>query len=298
MAPVDVLVIGRANVDLTLSVPSIPERGRNVFSTGLTITAGGKGLNQAIAVTQLGGRSALIGNVGDDPWGQMLAATLADAGVDLSTFRLLPDTQTGAAIVQVTPDGENYITVAVSAPTELTSTDIDNALSVVRAPVTIVQLDLPPDPVMALLSARLKTMQIGNLVPDPGLDPASLDALDVFVVNEHEAAAVLDRKPGDPQGAAEQLRRLGPSAAVVTAAERGAAYAGPDGSGTVPAVPVTPVDTTGAGDAFLGALALHLARGHDLTQAVVAAVHAGTAAVQHHGAQSPLEANARHARDQ
>ncbi|WP_240742129.1 PfkB family carbohydrate kinase [Micromonospora zingiberis] len=151
------------------------------------------------------------------------------------------------------------------------------------------QLDLPPEPVTTLLSHRRAPIVIGNLVPHPQLDHSVLQRLDILVVNQHEAAAILRNTTDDPVMAAVALRRLGPRAVIVTAGQHGAAYAHPDGVGTAPAPTVQAVDTTGAGDAFLGSLALDLARDIPLPDAITTAVRTGSHTVQHIGAHTPTD---------
>lgn len=263
--------VGRANVDLTLRVPRRPGPGRAVFAPPLTPTAGGKSLNQAYAAARLGGDAALIATAGDDDWGRLLHRTLTGAGVAVDGFRLLPGVPTGAAVIEVTPDGESYVVLAPSA--ELTAADVERARP---ATVLVTQLDLPWEPLAALLSRPRPRTLIGNLVPHPDFD---LSTLDVFVANEHEAAAVLGEPAVPPDRAAAALRDRGIASVVVTAGPRGAAYAGKAGTGTVGAPRVTAVDTTGAGDAFLAALALHLDRDEPLADAVLAAVRVGSRAV-------------------
>lgn len=286
-ADAEVAIVGRANVDLTVRIPHRPTPGRTVFTTGMATTPGGKSLNQAIAVTRLGGRASLIANAGADPWGHQLHTALVEASVDTRAFRLLPDATTAAAIIEVTPDGEPTIVLALSPATELTAADVAGALTPRSAPVVVSQLDLPPAAVDGLLQAPRPDLLIGNLVPHADLDRRLLAELDMYVVNHHEAAAVLGVETVDPLTAAVRLCRLGPRAAVVTAGERGAAYCFPDGSAVVPAAVVTVVDASGAGDAFLGALALSLSRGASLSDAVAAAVQVGSRAVQYRGALLP-----------
>jgi len=279
----DVAFIGRANIDLTAQVPRRARPGRTTFAASLTASPGGKSLNQAIAAALREGRCCLIANVGADSWGHQIAAALACAGVDTRYVTLLPETTTGAAIIEVTPDGESYITLALSPATELTADDVRRALDALDAQAVVVQLDLPPEPVAALLHRRPAPIIIGNLVPHPDLDKDLLQHLDVLVVNQHEAAAILQTTNDDPLTAAAELRQLGPRVVVVTAGAQGAVYADSHGSGTVPAPTVPVVDTTGAGDAFLGSLALDLARHVPLPQAITTAVHVGSVAVQHAG---------------
>ena len=285
---VDVVLVGRAHVDLTVRIPHRPSPGRTAIGSELVASAGGKSLNQAIAVVRLGGRSALVANAGADGWGNLLRTTLHDAGVDLTWFRVVDAAPTGAAIVEITPDGDNTIILAVSPTTELTPRQIISALTEASAPVLVIQLDLPAELVTtALDTSSRRTLRIGNLVPHPTLDRARMRDLDVFVVNHQEAIETLGVDV-DPRTSAEQLRRLGPAGVVVTAGADGAAYSTVDHTGVVTAQAVPALDSTGAGDAFLGALALALAHGSALPAAVVAGVEAGTRAVQHHGAQLPV----------
>ena len=285
----DVMFVGRANIDLTVRIPHRPSPGRTAIGSPLAVSPGGKSLNQAIAVARLGGRPALVANAGADDWGNLLQTTLYDAGVDASRFHLVDAVPTGAAIVEVTPDGENTIVLAVSAATELTQTQIISALTEAVVPtVLVIQLDLPAELTnTALDTSTARTLRIGDLVPHPTLHPARMRDLDVFVVNHQEATEMLLGADVDPRTAAERLRSLGPTAVVVTAGAAGAAYSSVDHTGVVNTEAVPVVDTTGAGDAFLGALALALAQGSDLADAVTAGVDAGTRSVQHHGAQHP-----------
>ncbi|MFJ8582799.1 ribokinase [Micromonospora sp. NPDC093277] len=281
----DVAFVGRANIDLTAQVPHRASPGRTTFASSLTTSPGGKSLNQAIAAASRGGQCCLIANIGDDRWAHQITAALAEAGVDTRHVTLLPETTTGAAIIEVTPDGESYITLALSPATELTADDVRCALDALDARAVVVQLDLSPRPVTTLLHRRPAPIVIGNLVPHPDLDKALLRHLDVLVVNQHEAAAILHTTNDDPLTTAAELRQLGPHVVVVTAGAHGAAYADSHGSGQVPAPTVPVVDTTGAGDAFLGALALDLARYVPLPDAITTAVHQGSLVVQHAGAQ-------------
>lgn len=283
---VDVTFIGRANIDLTIQVPHRARPGRTAKGS-LTVSAGGKSLNQAIAAARHGGQAALIANVGADAWGHHITTTLSGAGVDTRHIRLIPGASTGAAIIEVTPDGESYITLALSPATELTTDDINHATAGLTTQAVVVQLDLPPEPVTTLLSHRRAPILIGNLVPHPHLDPALLQRLDILVVNQHEAAAILRTTTDDPVNAAVALRRLGPPAVIVTVGQHGAAYSHPHGTGTVPAPTVQAIDTTGAGDAFLGSLALDLARNTPLHDAITTAVRTGSHTVQHISAHTP-----------
>lgn len=269
--------VGRAVVDLTVRVPDRATPGRAAYGGPLVATAGGKAVNQAYAAARLGGAAALIANAGADHWGDLLTATLQRAGVDLDGFQLLPGVPTGAAIVEVTPDGESYVTLALSDGAELRAEQVREAFRRRTAGIVVAQLDLPAEALEGLPRPRLL---IGSLVPR---NRDILSTLDLFVVNVFEAAAVLGLAKADPESAAEGLRDLGIPAVVVTAGARGAAVSDSGGTRIVAAPHVEVVDTTGAGDAFLGALAVGLAGGRSLNDAVETATVAGSRAVQRRG---------------
>ncbi|NMO54059.1 hypothetical protein HH310_23105 [Actinoplanes sp. TBRC 11911] len=270
--------VGRAVVDLTVRVPERAAPGRAAYGGPLVATAGGKAVNQAYAAARLGADAGLVANAGADHWGDLIVRSLD--GVNLDGFRLLPGVPTGAAIIEVTPDGESYVTLALSEGAELRAEHVRAALRRRTAEIVVCQLDLPPEALGGLPRPRLL---VGNLIPR---DPSVLSTLDLFVVNVFEAAAVLGAAVTDPAEAAEGLRDLGIPAVVVTAGADGAVLSDRDGTKRVPAPAVEVVDTTGAGDAFLGALTAGLAAGRPLAAAVEAATVIGSRAVQHAGARA------------
>ncbi|WP_405098266.1 PfkB family carbohydrate kinase [Micromonospora sp. NBC_01412] len=272
--------MGRANIDITVRIPGPPVPGRTTFaSSPATTTAGGKSLNQALAASRAGARTSLIGNAGDDHWGAFLYRALTDAAIDVSSFQLVPSASTGIAVIEVDPDGENRIILARALETELTGEQVRTRLAGLRTSVVVAQLDLQPDAVDAVFRHHRAETLIGNLVPHSTLGSAALAPLDLFVSNEAEAAAVLGRHHDDPTVAARELRKLGPRAAVVTAGSRGAAYSDADDTALVPAQQVNVINTSGAGDTFLGTLAARLVHQHPLSHAVADGVAAATTLV-------------------
>lgn len=278
-----IAVIGRANIDLTIRVPFMPTAGRAAFGSTLNTTAGGKSLNQAVAIAKLGGRACLVSRAGADSWGRQLRATVIDAGVDVTHFHLISEATTAAAIIQVTPDGESYISLALSPATELTADAVTEALDLEEPAIVVTQLDLPPDPVRAAIQRAQRGLLIGNLVPHPDFDRQLLSELDVLVVNEHEADDILGTHGVDPSDTLREIQRLGPKAVVVTAGSGGAYYSDGHKFGHVAAETVNVVDTSGAGDAFIGALAVQLSRHGDLAAAAAVANSVAAIAVQQPG---------------
>ncbi|WP_019810958.1 ribokinase, partial [Saccharomonospora halophila] len=261
-----VLVVGSANIDLVVPARRRPGAGETVLGGDTVIHPGGKGANTAVAAARLGADVALLGAIGADEHGRRVRTSLERSGVDVSAVRHVRDRPTGVAYITVTPDGENSILVSPGANEALRPADVDEALP--GAQLMVVSMEIPLETVEHALraAARAGVGTVLNLSPVTGVSGAALGAVDVLLVNEHEAAWLLgsatgDRAPGaseeretDPRG----LLDLGPRAAVVTSGAGGALVLTSAGDTRVPALPVRPVDTTGAGDAFAGALAATL----------------------------------------
>jgi ribokinase len=290
----EIFVVGSINQDFVLRTERRPRPGETVTGAVLSLHAGGKGANQAVAAALLRGSVALLGRVGDDPFGADLLRALHSAGVDTSHVQTIPDAATGAAIVTVTPDGENSIVVAPGANAHVRATDVEAARAAIQtAKVLVLQLELPLEAVQraAKVAGEGATRVVLNLAPMRKVPTSLLELANPLVVNKHEAGALLGaqvRGVADAQDAARELLGIGPASVVVTLGGNGAVVAGDGSLHHVPAPTVPVVDTTGAGDAFVGALATRLASGASLSEAVVCGVRAGAAAVSKEGAQSSL----------
>ena len=290
----DVFVLGSINQDFVLKVERRPNPGETVTGADLSRGIGGKGANQAAAAALLGASVTFLGRVGDDGFGEPLVQALGEKGIDTRLVGRTSGESTGAAFITVTPDGENAITVAPGANRSLTPEDADAASEAIgKARVLSAQMEIPVETVLRAVevAAERGTRAVVNLAPVLEAPRELLEELDPLVVNEHEAAFLLG---GGVEGveaalsAAPELLSLGPRSAVITVGAAGAAFADGRGSGHVPAPEVDVVDTTGAGDAFVGALVTRLARGASLEEAVAYAVRAGAAAVTKEGAQGAL----------
>ncbi len=286
----DVVVVGSANADLVVRVERRPAAGETVLGGDVVTAPGGKGANQAVAAAQVaagsGVRVAFVGRVGDDEHGAMVRTSLTASGVDISALRTA-DRPTGAALVLVDPDGDNSIVVSPGANAALTPDDarID---AVARAAVVVLQREVAPGASLAAAEHTTGTVVL-NLAPAGPVPDALLARTDVLVVNEHEAALLLGEPVGadgvEPGEAAARLRDLGPDTVVVTLGGDGTVAVDAAGTHRVAAPRVEVVDTTGAGDAFVGALAARLAGGAAIGQALRTAVHVGALAVTRAGAQ-------------
>jgi ribokinase len=290
----DVFVVGSINQDFVLSVERRPEPGETVTEAQLSKGNGGKGANQAAAAALLGASVKFLGRVGDDGFGEPLVEALADKGVDTSLIEASPDSSTGTAFITVTPDGENAITVAPGANRTLSADDVDDASDAIAdARVLVAQMEVPPEVVLRAVevAARQGTRALVNLAPTTDIPRKLLEKLDPLVVNEHESAFLLRERVEGVEGAlsaAPELLELGPRSAVITLGREGAVFSDGESTNHLPAPKVDAVDTTGAGDAFVGALAAKLAQELPLNDAVAYAVRAGAAAVTRKGAQGAL----------
>lgn len=268
-----VIVFGSLSQDLHLHMERHPSTGETVMSGDIEYRFGGKGANQAVAAVRAGAESIFVGKVGDDPQGHQYVERLAAFGVDTSRMEVVAGAPTGTAIIYNDREGENMIVVAPGANHHVGHDDLDKLDDLGPDDVLLMPLELRHDVVIAAvdLAAARGARVILNLAPFAPLPEAVLAKCDPVVVNEHEA---------------ELLEQAGISAPSVlqTLGTRGSRW----GEVQVPAVPVTPVDTTGAGDAYCGTLAARLSQGDTPAAAMRSASEAAARCVQHHGAQPPL----------
>ena len=288
-----VTVLGSLNMDISVTVPRLPEPGATVLGSAARFTPGGKGANQAVAAARLGAAVRMAGCVGDDDFGRRLLAALRDEGINADGVRVTADAPTGLAMISVDTGGENIITVAPGANHEVGDEQVAAAAG--RGDILVICAEIPLPAIRAALArAALATPPrcILNLAPAPP-DAAAIVAVGVdwLVVNETEAAAVLGRPVSglaEAGQAAADLITVGARHAVVTAGAHGAALAGPEATATIGAFRVAAVDTVGAGDTFVGALAVALAAGIPAAEAVRAAAAAGATAATRPGAQAGM----------
>lgn len=290
----DVLVVGSLNMDLRIRTPRLPAPGETLTGSGFDTDGGGKGANQAVAAARQGARVAMLGAVGQDAHGAALLAALQADGIDTHAVERIAGTPSGTAAILLMPDGENSIVVIPGANHALTPERVRaQAARLRQARVVVAQLECPLDAVAEALAIAREAgaVTVLNAAPVQPLGDALLGQLDWLVVNEIEAAALADTPvpgPAEARAVAEQLRRRGPRQVLVTLGAEGLVLAGPEGTLALPAPRVQAVDTTGAGDTVVGALAAALAAGRPLREALTRAQAAAALAVTRLGTQSAM----------
>ncbi|MHB1018295.1 MAG: ribokinase [Coriobacteriia bacterium] len=290
----DVAVVGSINVDRAVEVPVALERGATLLGGSVLRGPGGKGANQAVALARLGRNVAMIGAVGADADGDWMVETLDAEGVDTRDVVRLEGTATGQAFVFVEPDGESTIVVAAGANGTLTPAMIDAGRETIAgARCVLAQQEVPADVVER--AAELCTgIFVLNPAPARPLSEALLGRVDVLVPNRHELAGIAGRAgTADLRVIGEMARSLrGPRAVVVTLGGDGALVVEGGEETHVPALPVTAIDATAAGDTFCGALVDGLLEGLSTVAAVEWAVRAAALATERPGAMASIPTRA------
>lgn len=287
---VPVLVVGSANRDYLVRVPELPAPGETVLAQRMSNTCGGKGANQAVAASRLGANVSFVGCVGDDSDGTLLLRELLAEGVDVSDMTMLHDVDTGRAFVWVDDNGENSIAVVPGANHSLAPAKVERVVQrTLPGSILVIQAEIPAAAITAAVRASDTTRVVLNLAPVITLPDDVIARADPFVLNEAEASALTGVAVRSPDDALRAARAIQPSprSTVITIGAGGAVWVEGSRSGIVPvAEQVSVVDTTGAGDAFVGALASALARGGELSSAVAHGVRSGSYAVRRPGAQA------------
>ena len=282
-----------------ISVPRLPQPGETVLGDRLGSYPGGKGANQAVAAARLGGQVAIVGRVGNDSFGTGLIANLKANGVDSAGVERDPAAPTGAALIYVEKNGQNMIAVAPGANATVGPGDAERAVSLLGpGDLLMLQLEIPMTVIeTAVVAARQAgAFVLLNAAPAQRLEAGLLSQLDALVVNEHEARALsVDEREagaladeGSPETAAAALRAMGPRIAIVTLGADGSVFCDETGVHRVEPYRVQAIDSTGAGDAFMGALAVALAATLPTAAAIRFANAAGAAATSSLGAQAAL----------
>lgn len=288
----DVVVFGSMNVDVTVRVRELPGPGQTVLASPATFSCGGKGGNQAAAAARLlgdRGRVRMIGLVGADDYGATLVADLRAHGVDTSEVATVPDVATGMAMICVDDAGENLIIVSPGA-NDVWREDLVDGVPVRAGDVVVCQLEVPLAAVahMVDLASERGARVVLNAAPPQGIPPAVLAAVAVLVLNESEAAHVLGAAPASAADLERLTQGLACDVVVTCGAEGALVRPAGDPASHVASFEVRAVSAVGAGDAFVGALAVEMLRGTELVAAVRRACAAGALAASAAGARGGI----------
>ena len=260
-----IAVIGSANTDLITFADTFPRPGETLFGRSFDLGFGGKGANQAVAARLCGADVLMVAKVGKDLFGEATVKNFATLGIDTTHVRIIEGVPTGVAPIFVEPGGQNRIIVVKGANDRLTPADVDAASAQLRSVDTIIlQFEIPLETIYHTVRfARANKIRcIVNPAPAVPASLADLTGADYFIPNETEAELITGqpvRTAEDAVACAANLLQKGFQRVVITLGARGSLLASPAGHVLIPPFPVTPVDTTGAGDAFIGSLAVFLA---------------------------------------
>ena len=286
--PGRILVIGSANADYVIHSKKVPALGETLTGTDFAVNPGGKGLNQAVAIRKLGGDTVFIGAVGNDMNGQLLSNTLAQYQIPFHGFHL-ENTSTGIAMITVV-NGDNFILLHEGANRELNSERIQSVADEIRnAEYLVLQLEIPMESVLQAceIAHSANTKIVLNPAPFQKLPEALLSQIDYLIPNEHEAKDLLGFLPDSRESsicAVQSLRAMGAKNVIITLGERGCVYNDGDEIRFAPAVSVHAVDTTSAGDSFIGALITQLSHGKNIEDAISFASRVAAVTVSRPGA--------------
>ena len=272
-----IVVVGSANIDLTTFTDVMPRAGETIFGREFHLGFGGKGANQAVAARLCGARVSMVARVGDDLFGPATIRNFQERGIEAGHVMVTKGVSSGVAPIFVDNAGQNRILVVKGANDHLTPADVDAADGLLRkADCIVLQLEVPPETVYHTLRFGREHGIRTILNPAPGqpLDLAQLAHADYVIPNETEAEALGGMPVHNVPEAwtcAESLVARGLRRVIVTLGENGAICAGSGGVHHAAAHAVTPVDTTGAGDAFIGSFACFLAGGYEEREAILRA---------------------------
>jgi ribokinase len=283
-----IAVVGSYATGLTMRVHRLPSRGETLLASGYRADFGGKGSNQAVACARLGAKVSFVTKIGNDAFGDMALRLYEEEAINVESVIRITDAPTGIGFIIVDADGNNCITIDPGANNLLTSSEVSRCLSSVPAVVVMTQLEIPVEAAAAAMARGRETGALTILNPAPvrALPKSVLQAVDILTPNQSEAKVLSGRSPDEaasPETVARELIESGVKEVVMTLGELGALIVTRTSSLHIPAIKVPVADTTGAGDSFNAGLALALACGAELEEAVRFAVVTGGLAVTREG---------------
>lgn len=288
----NILVIGSANIDLTIQTDRMPKLGETVAGHGFSMNSGGKGANQAVAAAKLGGDVKFLGVIGNDTYGEKLLADLRKSGVFFEGITA-DGVPTGTACITVV-NGDNFIVLNPGANDLLTPEIIEEKAELIRkSDYVIMQLEIPVDSVLraAVIAKDAGTSVVLNPAPVKELPDEIYRLTDIMIPNEYEAMLLTGISTDNEQGcraAVEDLRKKGVKTVIITLGDRGCVYNDGDRIIFHPAGKADVVDTTSAGDSLIGALCCKLAFGNSLPESIDYATKVAAVTVSRRGASESI----------
>lgn len=289
----DVVVLGSINLDVKSFVASYPQHGETAGAKSIEMIPGGKGSNQALAVSKLGGNIAFIGSVGNDPAGEQMLTNLAENNIDRSFIKKSETEGTGTFIILVDDSGENTMVGTLGANNTLTKKEVQQAMDQVEAPVLLLQMETSKESITAALEkAKEKNMfVILDPAPADGYFEEALKWADCVTPNQQETEKITGiavKNEEDAKKAAEIIATIGPKNVIIKMGSKGNLLYTEGKTIFIPSYKVDAVDTVGAGDTFSGALAVHYSRNKNLMDAINFANKAAAIKVSRLGGQKAI----------
>ena len=293
-----IIVAGSANMDLVVHAERLPKRGETLLGGAFATFAGGKGANQAVAAARLGASVAMLGCIGGDEFGAQLRNGLQHEQIDTAHLHTADAMSSGIAVITVAADGANTIVVSPGANAALTPDHVDAAAAdIAAAGMLICQLEVPLDTVRHAIAvaAKLGTPVLLNPAPAQPLPDKLYEQISLLVLNETEAAMLAHMSVDSPASAREaamRLRAKGVETVIVTLGAQGVWYSTSGEEGHLPAPRVDAIDTTAAGDTFVGGFAAERVRGASIRDAIDFGQRAAALSVTRQGAQASIPTHA------